>query len=139
VSPFFEALTATAIGAAVGSVFGAAVAWGAPLLVTAWKNRYLGPKLEQQQYLLSQGEWLRDRAEKLMILERELGYRPSLDKFQLSVLVARLDRQDQDWAKKIADVTELRKAAASKAAECEENAAECVRMSEWINTHSFLR
>lgn len=125
------------LDAAVGSAITLAIKEGLPLVWKAYKNRRIEPKKAQQQYLLGQATWFHDRGIKLRELDGQLASRPLTDKFQLAILVSKLDRTDQQWAMKIADIDKLRELASGKATECEDNAAESTRLAEWIDTHSF--
>jgi ribosomal protein L12E/L44/L45/RPP1/RPP2 len=122
----------------ITSVVTVALSKGIPWLLQAYDRRYIDPKRAHQYLFLEQGEWYAARAAQLHSFRFDIIHGPKPDKFKLALSVSKLDRKDIVWAMKETDIDLLAHAAAQKAAECEDNAAECARHADEINYRTFI-
>jgi hypothetical protein len=126
------------ISGAVASVLTLAISKGLPLLWQTFDRRHIDPKRQQQNFFIEQGSWHTNRAELLAGFRFELLNGGGADKFKLGLLISKLDRKDSEWAMKETDIDLLARLAAQKAAECHNNAAECARHADEINSRAFI-
>jgi hypothetical protein len=129
---YFKDFTLPITTAAVTAIVTVLIKDYSPRLWRAYQNRRIGPQKAHLQLQMNLAHWFDERAEKLAALSFQLGQEPKRDRFQLRLLISKLDQQDSEWAMKQTDIEILQKAATAKGAECRENAAECRRSAEEI-------
>jgi hypothetical protein len=130
------------IAALIGAVAGSLATASQPVIKDWVTERLFGRRNAVLDSMDGQYEWLKDRETQLIGFLFELSHDPVPDRYRRQILLARLDRMDQDWARQWimadAEIPMLRQCAEESLAQCRNSMSELSRMRDLVGDRTFF-